>query len=495
MMLFLGVSFVYWSLAPANISGTEYEEEIVGAKQLLADRRVIFPGAQSNVLKLPPQDIVPVLGHLPFLLVAAPLNRLFQNQEILWSVEPVLLTSSIVLFVFLIIRRVTGDQRRAFLFSVAAGFTTMLWPYAYIGLEVQQSFFVMLTAYLVFRKKEEGSWGDLVLISISVAMALSVKWGCFLAPGLAYLLFQFTKRGERSADRKLVVRKILLAFGILLLFYTGHGFIRQLAWPGASRMYVPGFIVQDLVSYFMNAAALIGSPNKGIIAFAPIVLLGFLWRPDSGSPGRPIFVFAVLVTAGLVLGLSFSTTWADELWGPRYLHASVAPWVMSMAVSRQATLKSRQEVPAIALAVVLGLGVSFLGAFFSYSALHAAAVDTHEAQLETIQSNPAWNHVRFNARLMRIWINPRAGRFWVPPRQWYFDPPVRGYVLREVNLGIYADPQPALVRAWGTNWGQWTSLMVSLFTGLSLLLVAFRTASRHAKYTLELVESQEASAA
>ena len=67
--------------------------------------------------------------------------------------------------------------------------------------------------------------------------------------------------------------------------------------------------------------------------------------------------------------LSFLEMWSDETWGPRYLHSALGPLVLCFAASRRSRpLHLRTEAP-LAAAVLLGLGVSFLGTLFYYGSL------------------------------------------------------------------------------------------------------------------------------
>jgi hypothetical protein len=64
-------------------------------------------------------------------------------------------------------------------------------------------------------------------------------------------------------------------------------------------------------------------------------------------------------------------------------------------------------VPLAALAIV-GTAISFLGAFYYY-VLDFAAKKAGQNTLEWITGDYDWNHVQFNARLLRIWLSGHAG--------------------------------------------------------------------------------------
>ena len=71
--------------------------------------------------------------------------------------QPILFTSLSLVVTFLWIRRLTGSLAWSYSLSLTAGVATMLWPYAYIGLETTQSFFVILSAYLALATEKRDS--------------------------------------------------------------------------------------------------------------------------------------------------------------------------------------------------------------------------------------------------------------------------------------------------------------------------------------------------
>ena len=486
-LLFVAVFALYWALTPATIYGMGYiGEEVVFARQLLQELGVTLPHTPPLPIQYPRHGVASPLMHIPFLLIAAPLSgSSLDREQMVVALEPVVLTSFIVLFIFLIVRRFTGNELRALVAALLAGFCTMLWPYAYIGLEAQQSFFLMLTAYLTLGRSEKISWWGTIGLSLCAGMTMNVKSsGAFLAPAVMFLLFHRFVRSANSQNRRDGITRFATALAILFPLYMANGFARELAWRGRSGDYLRGFIVPDVTSYFMNIVSLIGSPNKGIVIYAPVLLLAFLWRPSHGE-GRTLLIFSILVLGGLIGAFAIFTSWSDEVWGPRYLHSSVAPWVMSLVVSLEAARLSWRKRALLLAVAVLGFGVSFLGAFYSYGALHAAAADANQARLETIQSNPTWNHVRFNARLLRLWVSADERTFWKPPRQWYFEPPPDAEPVPRIDLRSYIRPHAALVRRWdGGKDGFWWSLIFSLILGVTLVVTSWRMAASRAQAVL-----------
>src|SRR5262249_49851132 len=142
------------------------------------------------------------------------------------------------------------------------------------------------------------------------------------------------------------------------------------------------------------------------------------WRDD-----RMLAIFACLVVLGLVGGIATMFYWADEVWGPRYLHSAVAPLMLLVARSRDwSAFPRRRLVPLLGpmLLITWGLAVSFLGAFFYYLPLQRLAMETESPTLEQLQSEVTWNPIRFHLQLMKLWVqnsllDQGADQEWPPP--------------------------------------------------------------------------------
>jgi hypothetical protein len=231
-----------------------------------------------------------------------------------------------------------------------------------------------------------------------------------------------------------------------------------------------------------NAFSFFGSANKGLLVYTPIALLSILAIRPAFKSRPEIAVFATVTLLSLVMGCSMVIFWADETWGPRYLHSAMAPLVLLIAVNRRGVpMRARAEAPLLALAL-LGVFISFLGVAFSYSELHKAAMKSGQSTLENLQGDPAWNQIRFNMKLMEI----RAGGgkegvsepvSWPPEPQWWYGRPLDTPELRTVDLRDYSEPQPLILRipsaAQGS--GERAARLVYLnfsWVGLGLLIFA-----------------------
>ena len=145
-------------------------------------------------------------------------------------------------------------------------------------------------------------------------------------------------------------------------------------------------------------------------------------------------------------------TWTDETWGPRYLHCALAPLVVALGVTRRREVPTLRREWAVLLALAAGAGVNFLGSAIPYGALHTAMIDASQHTLESAQSDPVWNQVRFNARLFGVWIERVGGaggpRLWTPAHHWWLRDAPPGWSWKPVDLAPLARPQPLVLRLW-----------------------------------------------
>ncbi len=115
-----------------------------------------------------------------------------------------------------------------------------------------------------------------------------------------------------------------------------------------------------------------------------------------------------------------------------------------------------------------------------------AEIEVAENLLENFQGDIVWNHPRFNARLLVMWLEgdrPGQTSMWVPAHHWFFKKPPDPNPWKPIDLAPYAHPQPELLRDWALEkpmqllW-LWRQFLVSLVIGPLLLVYAGLRARR-----------------
>lgn len=452
LLLFAAVFLLYLSLSPGSIGGMGYTlEEMRATGELFSQPAAFLSGDES--IHFSRNGPLALLFHAPFM----GLGHVLSGGDRIWvdrilAIQPVIFTSLLVSLLFSWSRRLTGSDVWALVLAVVGAFGTLLWPYAYIGLETTQSLFMFVAGWMALGSAAPRSWGRTVVFALVAAVAVSAKsTGAFLLPAAFFLIWRWDTGPDRLRPRSLL--KPLAAAVIVLAVFVVNSHYRGLFWEdyGGSGGFVKVWLVTGPISFFLNLVNFLFSGNKGLIVFAPVTLVSFYLLPRVWKTHRWIALWALLVLGGLAGGFSLLTNWADETWGPRYLHSSVAPLVLCIAAAHAGKrFRVRHEL-ALVLAAWFGIVVSFFGSFFYYGRLHGAQTATGQPILEALQTDPVWNHIRFNERLFRVWLaSDEAGprrTWWVAKHKWFFKPPADAEPWKGVDLSKEAVPQSVLVRA------------------------------------------------
>src|SRR6516164_1490085 len=206
LLLFLGTSGMYICLSSGSISGQGYTaEEMDSGLRMLAVTTAWLKGHPVPPMVWSRHGPLPVLFDLPFIK----LGKHIVSPDFTLSFQPGLITAGLVTILFLWLRKFCTPGMGLFL-TLTAAFGTMLWPYAYIGLETKQSFFVLLAGYLALAGGKIERWPQLLLFAASCGVAISAKGtGITLWPVIAYLIYvQF--RGDWRSQRVRILTTILI---------------------------------------------------------------------------------------------------------------------------------------------------------------------------------------------------------------------------------------------------------------------------------------------
>lgn len=473
-------------------------EEVAACRQVLDRLDFSRLAPPSAPILWPRNGAVGLAFQCPFVLVSrmVPGSNAWREERYL-SLQPVLASAALVTILFLWCSRLASSPSWGFVLALAAAFATMLWPYAYIGLETTQSLFLLLSGFLAIEArgaKGFPTWRLTVLFGACSGIALSAKsGGLLLAPAVALLFWTlFRRSGFADADAKppraSSLARCAVAIGLAVAIVSFNEHFRALSWRrfGGMRDFARQWLVHDAWSPLLHLIAYFGSPNKGLIVYAPIAILGVVAIPAAFARDRRVALFSLLTLAGIAGSLSFLEMWSDETWGPRYLHSALGPLVLCFAASRRLRpLRARSESPFVA-AVILGLGVSFLGAFFYYGVVSVIAAGSAPSTLQALQGDETWNHVRFNARLFDVWVRDPRGRakdpeYWRPGRLWDFGEHPRELVWTNVDLRRFAKPQAFVFQDWASPRVR-LACVASLLIGLGGLTLVGRGISRSRRF-------------
>jgi hypothetical protein len=282
-----------------------------------------------------------------------------------------LLTTCTALALFALCRALDCRRAIAWFVMMAYAFGTFAWVYAGTDTsEPLQAFCLILAMLLLVRYRSTGRAALLSGAGLAIAYAILTKPAnaVFVPAFLGYAVV--VSASERFSFRGIVPALVRLTapIGACLL---------ALAWLNWSRWgsvletgYEPDAFTNNVLS---GIYGLIFSFNKGIIFFAPLVLLapvgiGFMRKLRRAEA-------ATILLASLTCILLFSTfyNWgAGWSWGPRYL-MPILPLLMAPVASAAAAGRTWRHVAVVLL--VAGVAVNGVGVLVDGDAYHSAIMD------------------------------------------------------------------------------------------------------------------------
>lgn len=329
------------------------------------------------------------------------------------------------------VARVSGQRRRGLAIALAALFTTPLLPYAFVERALAVPLLLFAAGFFAIGPTRlRAPARDLGLLLAAAGILVLEASGLLLAPLLLWLVWCAAER--RGSERRVDPKPWFFAAAALLAALTAaralsidRGAVAFAASPVDWLVHVHGFLL---------------SLNKGLVLFAPLVLIG-LWRAFRGAvTDRRAGRFALFAAASLIVPFAGLDSWSDAAWGPRPLLAALAPALLALALSRTERARRGGHRRWILGAVVCGLVVNTLGTAIPQTALadvaNLAGIPRSQMNL-ALQHDPAWNHPRVNAALLGVWLVARLP--FLPAPEASVAPAVE-------RLAAAAFPGPVLLR-------------------------------------------------
>src|SRR5262249_36648821 len=160
------------------------------------------------------------------------------------------------------------------------------------------------------------------------------------------------------------------------------------------------------------------------------------------------------------------------------MHVTIAPLLVIIGAANR-RFEWRRDTLLVGLGMV-GLAISFLGAFLSCAGGSWAAFNTGQNTLEWFSGGSVWSEIEFNARVFSVWL--KGGKEpvpWTPTHIWAWTMPPDAQPWKSLNLRDFADPQSFLLFYWkipleGTDLLILRICLLSAIAGPLLLLWVIR---------------------
>lgn len=291
------------------------------------------------------------------------------------------------LYLYLFVRDIISNERRALFMSIVFSFGTYIIVYGLKsgfsepmqGLAIFGAFY---HAYC-FRQKNKPSHlrraqsSQLIYSGLFCAAALLTKFYSFIAIGLivVYVLWLIWKKSSASqpeADPPLAKKKFLsrlasdryvaglhfiipLGIGIVILLYYNYlryGYVFDTGYFHDTEIVLFDFAFLNITARAFN---LLLSPGKGLLLFAPVVLLSLSGFKVFRRSNREEAILCFTIFAAFFMFFSFYTSWHGEWsWGPRYLYITMPFLILPVSALLKEDLY-KKWIGKIKICFIIGL--------------------------------------------------------------------------------------------------------------------------------------------
>ncbi len=347
------------------------------------------------------------------------IERLFTGFTNSW------ITALIAVVIFLAARELGARRRPAVLLALVYGVGTMAWPHAKTLLfsEPLAALLVVAGVLWAIRAVRRGTWQWSLLAGLGVgaSMLARVSTAPFVIILGAYIVLTtlaplWRDRGNaRATVMRAATRAGLFTGGVLI---AAAVLTAVNAWRYGSASDTGYGTVPFDFSPLEGIYGLLLSPGKGILFYAPVVLVALIAIPFSFRR-RPaeVLMLAAIVIANLAIFGRFVQWHGEQAWGPRYMQVVLPAIVLIIAPVLADPLRAAWR-RGLVVAGIVGAAVSMLGstiyfnAYFAYAGerLGTEQVNGEPALWQPMHFDPEWSAIVGHARLIPDALSSSAGR-------------------------------------------------------------------------------------
>lgn len=471
LMVFI---FSVFSLTSSELAFGYEGQHIDEAEGWVSGRKV--PSGTGGVLE--------IIAYVPSALLKTRLaatGHLVSIQRIAYVfVQPALATLLCLVFFGLALELYRRPSTASML-TLLLAFTTMIWPYAKFGMEVQQALWMLASvwALLVYLRRPgllaAAAFG-LGLMALALTKITGVVHCAALIGAACWLIFAEKKWRHHGFFAQFAVVIGLGALALAALFLTNR--LRCGDWFRTDRYNFKTELRSNPLWEYLAAALL--SPGKSLFVFSPPLLIG-LWYVRRFLIRFPRF--GALYAAMLLLMLWYlkkSSHFYDETWGPRRLLWMVPLMLLPLGCwweSRPSTARLWRWTAGVVIAA--GLLVQFLAISFDYTAHPFVLGNKPLYSIENVLWLPQLNPLRFNVHLYKSLYSKTVGQGsrdfvfqqdyvpWNAPKD--LPPPLRFSVAQYDHLDLWPVQEQSY---WGRQafWFRQASFYVALVLVVTALL-------------------------
>ncbi|MGA9720006.1 MAG: hypothetical protein WBQ79_17120 [Acidobacteriaceae bacterium] len=308
------------------------------------------------------------LYYIPIVAVARPLSRMtgLPNPELTWflisfsNIPFALLT---LVFFAKLLRLFGIAEIQVDLLLVGLGLGSLTWPYAVSDCsEAMQMGLLMLAVYSVVRR----SYAALIAGGVAYAWLVLVKL-IYVVFFPVFAIYLFTQPGGlwhrlkilASFTFPLVVACCFLAWLNVVRF----GSPLESGYGSESGQFFPSQL-------WHTVPQLLGSLNKGLFIFCPLLILGVLgWKDFFERHRAEATLCLALIVENLIWSASWWSWYGGWSWGPRLLVPTIPLWLLPGAFLLQ-KVSSRRRLYIFAVVTLIAIILQIPGVLVKDQEIH-----------------------------------------------------------------------------------------------------------------------------
>jgi hypothetical protein len=239
---------------------------------------------------------------------------------------------------------------------------------------------------------------------------ISLKYkGIMLWRVVAYLL-RVQNRGDWRSQRAHILLSVLII--VAMWAFTRLGINTYSGPHGDGGSNLRPLLIDSPIKPFINVIGLSGSPTKGLLLYAPVLIPSIYALPPAFRTNREVALYALLLTTCAIGFFTLLKPPTDETFGCRYIYLAIALQILSIGVAfRQ--LSCGREIALVTLALI-GLSISFLRASYYYGLQDFAAKQGRQNTLAWITGDVSKpldlrNYCHPQLFMVRSWSFARSG--------------------------------------------------------------------------------------
>ena len=366
------VVYLFTAKGYIEVSDTTYSLQT--AEAILDHGQINIPYAQSATLRASDGRSYSKYGFglplyfLPFVAVGRTISALTKlpGEEMIWfliSFANIPFVALALLFFAKLLRLFGITEIFAAFLVLGLGLGSLTWRYAvYDFSEAMQMSLLMLTLYCVVRR----SPAFVVAGGVAFAWLVLVKL-IYVAFFPVFAIYLFTRSGELRHSLK-VLTLFTLPFIASCCFV---GWLNAIRFGSALESGYGSEAEQFFPSQLLRTVPmLVGSLDKGLFIFCPILILGlFGWKAFFRQHRPEAILCLVLIAENLLWAASWHSWEGGWSWGPRLLVPTIPLWLLPSAFLLQQT-RSRPLQGVFALVILISIILQIPGVMVKDQEIH-----------------------------------------------------------------------------------------------------------------------------